>query len=64
MKSKIQLFYLGKYTKIKKWSRDHLTLDTPPQRKVVPLLCFVYIFIEKPNNKVVPLVIFADPPAP
>ena len=23
-----------------------------------------YIFIEKPNSKVVPLVIFADPPPP
>ena len=36
----------------------------PPQHKVVPLLCFVHIFIEKPSSEVVPLIIFADPSRP
>ena len=47
--------------KVKKWSRDHFAFDPlPPQHKVVLLLCFVHIFIEKPSSKVVPLIIFAD----
>ena len=52
-------FSLGKGAKIKKWSGDYFAHDPrPPQHKVVPLLCF------GTNSKVVPPVIFADPPPP
>ena len=58
-------FWSGKGAKIKKSGPGTtLPLTPPPQHYVVPLLCFLPIFIEKPSSKVVPLIIFAVPPAP